>query len=311
MEKDAKILVAGAHGLVGSALVRELIAQGHTNLLVPTRAQADWTDARFVKWYFSVHGVNYVFLAAAKVGGIKANSENPLRFFLDNMAIETNVISNASEYGVKKLVFLGSSCIYPKHCPQPIKEEYLLTGAIEPTTEPYALAKICGVKLCQWHQREYGDNFVSAMPPNLFGVRDNFDPHNAHVIPGMMARMHQAKVEGAPSFEVWGNGKAYREFLYADDLARALVLVMQKYNGLEPINTGSSFELSIKDLALVIAAVVKYDGDLVFNENQPVGTPRKVLDNSKITALGWVPRVPFMDALWTTYEWFKAHGGKR
>lgn len=311
MEKDAKIFVAGAHGLVGSALTRELFAQGHTNLLVPSHKQADLTDPTFVKWYFSVHQPEYVFLAAAKVGGIKANAENPLQFFLQNLAIETNVIGNASEYGVKKLVFLGSSCIYPKHCPQPIKEEYLLTGAIEPTTEPYALAKICGVKLCQWYKREFGDNFVSAMPCNLFGPRDNFDPHNAHVIPGMMARMHQAKVEGDPCFEVWGDGKAYREFLFAEDLARALVIVMEKYDGLEPINTGSSFELSIRDLAIVMASVVKYDGDLIFNESQPVGTPRKVLDNSKIAALGWTPRVPFMQALATTYEWFKSHGGKR
>ncbi len=311
MEKSSKILVAGARGLVGSALVRELIARGHNNILMPPRALADWTDAAFTQWYFSVHQPEYVFLAAACVGGIKANAENPLRFFLDNMAIETNVLANASEYGVKKLVFLGSSCIYPKLCPQPIKEEYLLTGAIEPTTEPYALAKICGVRLCQWYQKEYGENFVSAMPCNLFGPRDNFNEHNAHVIPGMMARMHRAKVEGDLQFNVWGSGAAYREFLFSQDLARALVLVMEKYEGTEPINTGSSFELSIKDLSILMAAVTRYDGDLIYDAQQPVGTPRKILDNSKIKALGWSPQVPFMDALKQTYAWFLAHNGQR
>lgn len=305
MEKDSKIFVAGARGLVGSALVRELRTQRYDNLLTPSHAEADLSDASFVRWYFSVHQPDYVFLCAAKVGGIKANAENPLKFFLENLAIETNVIGAASDYNVKKLVFLGSSCIYPKHCPQPIKEEYLLTGPIESTTEPYALAKICGVRLCQWYQREYGDRFVSAMPCNLFGPRDNFDPHNAHVIPGMMARMHQAKLDGAIAFEVWGSGEQTREFLYAEDLARALVLVMQRYEGPEPINTGSSFELTIKDLAILMAAVVEYDGELVFNSAQPTGTPRKVLENSKIHRLGWSPIVPFLQALRTTYEWYK------
>lgn len=304
MDKNSKILVAGARGLVGSALVRELRAQGYNNLLTPSHKEADLSDPVFVRWYFSGYQPEYVFLCAAKVGGIKANAENPLKFFLENMAIETNVIGNASDYNIKKLVFLGSSCIYPKHCPQPIKEEYLLTGPIEPSTEPYALAKICGVRLCQWYQREYGDRFVSAMPCNLFGPRDNFDPHNAHVIPGMMARMHAAKMAGAPAFEVWGDGNAFREFLYAEDLARALMTVMQEYEGPEPINTGSSFELPIKDLAHIMSAVVDYNGILVFNPDQPTGTPRKILDNSKIMDLGWTPRVPFLNALRATYEWY-------
>lgn len=311
MEKTSKIFVAGARGLVGSALVRELRAQGFDNLFTPPHAEADLSDASFVRWYFSVHEPEYVFLCAAKVGGIKANSENPLKFFLENMAIETAVIGAASDYNVKKLVFLGSSCIYPKHCLQPIREEYLLTGAIEPTTEPYALAKICGVRLCQWYQREYGDNFVSAMPCNLFGPRDNFDPHNAHVIPGMMARMHRAKLEDAPAFSVWGDGMQQREFLYAEDLARALIVVMQRYEGTEPINTGSSFELTIKDLAILMAAVVEYDGDIVFDDAQPAGTPRKVLENSKIHKLGWAPIVPFLQALKTTYEWYRLNTSPR
>lgn len=305
MEKNSKIFVAGAHGLVGSALARELRSQGYTNLLTPPRAEADLSDPVFVRWYFSAYRPEYVFLCAAKVGGIKANSENPLEFFLENMAIETNVIGQASDYNVKKLVFLGSSCIYPKHCPQPIKEEYLLTGAIEPTTEPYALAKICGVRLCQWYQRELGDNFVSAMPCNLFGPRDNFDPHNAHVVPGMMARMHKAKLQGDHTFYVWGDGTQQREFLYSEDLARALIVVMQRYDGTEPINTGSSFELTIRDLAILMAAVVEYDGDIIFDDTQPTGTPRKILENSKIHQLGWTPKTPFLQALRDTYQWYQ------
>lgn len=305
MEINSKIFVAGPRGLVGSALVRELRAQGYNNLLTPTHCEGDLCDPVWTKWYFSVHQPEYVFVCAAKVGGIKANAENPLKFFLDNMAIETNVICNASEYGTKKLLFLGSNCIYPKLCEQPIKEEYLLTGAIEPTTEAYALAKICGVRLCEWHQREYGDNFVSAMPCNLYGPRDSFDPHTAHCFPGLMARLHAAKIAGAPDFEIWGGGAAKRELLYSHDLARALIVVMQEYNDAECINTGSGFELSIKDLATELAGVVGYSGNLVFNPNQPEGTLRKLLDNRKITALGWAPEVPFLESAQITYSWFK------
>lgn len=305
MNVNAKIFVAGPRGLVGSSLVRELRVQGYNNLLTPTHCEGDLRDPVWTKWFFSTHQPEYVFVCAAKVGGIKANDENPLQFFLDNMAIETNVICNASEYGTKKLLFLGSNCIYPKLCEQPIKEEYLLTGSIEPTTEAYALAKICGIRLCEWHRREYGDNFISAMPCNLFGERDNFNEHTAHCLPGMLARLHRAKTEGALTFSVWGNGEQKREFLYAPDLARALIVVMQQYNDAEPINTGSGLELSIKDLATVLAGVVGYTGDLVFDTTQPTGTPRKVLDNSKLAALGWAPQTPFLDAVRTTYEWFK------
>lgn len=307
MNSESKIFVAGARGLVGSSLVAELRKQGYNNLLTPSHAEGDLTDPVFVKWFFSVHQPEYVFLSAARVGGIKDNAAHPLEFFLTNIDIERNVICNAAAYGVKKLLFLGSSCIYPKFCEQPIKEEYLLTGAIEPTTEPYALAKICGIRLCQWFRREHGCNFVSAMPCNLFGPRDNFDLETAHCIPGLMARLHRAKIKGETTFEVWGDGSTRREFLYSEDLARALVLVMEKYDDAEPINTGSGFELTIKDLAIVQSGIVGYVGDLVFNANQPTGTPRKVLDNSKITALGWTPQTPFLEAVRATYDWYKTN----
>lgn len=308
MDKRAKIFVAGHNGLVGSALVRHLRAQGYTNLLTLTRKEVDLTDPVAVKWAFSVYKPEYVFLAAARVGGIKDNAAHPLEFYLDNHAIQMNVIMQAANYEVKKLVFLGSSCIYPRDCPQPIKEEYLLTGSIEHTTEAYALAKIAGVRFCQWLHRERGLRYVAAMPCNLFGIRDNFDEQNAHIIPGMMARMHRAKVENALLFHVWGDGTAKREFLYSDDLAEALLLVMKHYD--DPtiaINTGSSFELSVNQLAHIIARVVEYPGIIDFDATQPTGTPRKIMDNTKLYELGWTPRTDFFEALRTTYRWFLAN----
>lgn len=304
MNLDANIFVAGSRGLVGSAIVRELTHQGFRNLLCPARRELDLTDPVAVKWYFSVFRPEYVFLAAARVGGIKENSENLLSFFLENMAIETNVLTNAADYQVKKLVFLGSNCIYPRDCPQPIKEEYLLTGPLEKTNEAYALAKISGVKLCEWFEKERGCNFKSAMPCNLFGPGDDFDADTAHIIPGLISRMHRAKESGAAEFLVWGSDTTRREVLYSDDLARALILVMQKYNDPAPINTGSGLEMKVSEIAGIISRVVGYGGLLIFDESQLIGTPRKLLDNSKIFQLGWFPEVDFCSALRATYSSF-------
>lgn len=303
MEKDSVILVAGGFGLVGSALVRELREQGYERVIVSGRKEADLTDPIATKWYFSVHRPEYVFLCAARVGGIKDHIKNPLSFFLDNIAIETNVLRNAVEYGVKKLVFLGSSCIYPRLCNQPIKEEYLLTGSYDKATEAYGLAKTCGVRLCDWY-KEAGYNFVSAMPCNVFGPGDKYDEVTSHVIPGLLMRLHIAKIEGAPTFTVWGSGEQKREFIFSDDLACALILVMRHYNGPGHINTGSGFEITIESLAHLLAVVVGYDGRILFDSEQPIGTPRKLMDNSKLAMLGWLPMWDFRAALSRTYADF-------
>lgn len=303
MEKNSVILVAGSRGLVGSALVRELIEQGYTNIIAHAREHADLTDPVATKWFFSVYKPEYVFLCAARVGGIKDNIKNPLAFFLDNMQIQMNVLRNAAEYGVKKLVFLGSSCIYPRVCPQPIKEEYLLTGPYEKAVEAYGLAKTCGVRLCDWY-KEAGHNFIAAMPPNLYGPGDNFDEVTAHVLPGLMSRMHKAKIEGAPTFSVWGDGTQKREFMYSEELARALIVVMMHYNGPGHINVGTGYELSIESLAHMLACVVDYTGQILFDENQPVGVPRKVMENSKLKQLGWLPILDFRATLRQTYAWY-------
>lgn len=299
MNKDSRIYVAGHRGLVGSAVLRLLKERGYTRIETRTSRELDLRDKRQTERFFDWFKPEYVFLCAARVGGIKDNRDNPLEFFLDNMAIEQNVILTAA-HSVKKLLFLGSSCIYPRDCPQPIKEEYLLSGRIEPTTEAYALAKIAGIRMCQW-LHDLGNNFVSAMPCNIFGIGDSLDPEHSHVIPGLIARMHTAKVHGDREFKIWGTGNAMREVLFADDLAEALLLVMQEYNGREHINTGSGVEYSIKGLAQIIASVVGYNGELVFDATQPEGTPRKILDNSKIFSLGWRPKTHTLEALYKTY----------
>lgn len=304
MKLDSKIFVSGHRGLVGSALVRELKAQGYEDICTISRDQVDLSDPVATRHWFSCVEPEYVFHCAARVGGIKDNIANPLDFFLQNMRIQDNVFQNAAEYGAKKLLFLGSSCIYPRDCPQPIKEGYLLTGAFEKAVEAYGLAKVSGVKMCEWYRQEKGCNFIAAMPCNLFGPSDDFNPATAHVVPGIIARMHVAKQADAPYFEVWGNGSARRELLFSEDLARALIIVMEKYDGPEHINAGSGLEYAVAEISLLVRELLHFEGALVPSQLEPTGTPRKIMDNSRIFALGWKPQVGIEDALRRTYDDF-------
>lgn len=300
MKLDSKIFVTGHRGLIGGALVRRLEALGYSNILTAPRAELDLSGPDAVRWYFSCHKPDYVFHCAARVGGIQDNIDHPLEFLTENLDIQKNVFENAAQYGVERLIFLGSSCIYPKLAPQPLRPEYLLTGPFEKAVEAYGLAKTVGVKMCEYYQR-LGHDFIAAMPCNIFGLRDSLDERNAHVIPGMMLRMHRAKVENAPTFTVWGDGSAKREFLFADDLANALILVMRDFQSTGPINTGSGEEISIEELSRIMAFVVGYSGEIVFDDSKPVGTPRKTMDNSQLRVLGWLPQVDFRSALEKTY----------
>jgi GDP-L-fucose synthase len=307
MEKDARIYVAGHRGLVGSALMRTLAAQGYNSIVMRTRADLDLTDPAAVEAFFKAKKPDYVFLAAAKVGGIWANKTQKADFLRDNIYITTNIIAAAARHGVKKLLNLGSTCIYPRDCPQPIKEESLLTGPLEETNDAYALAKIAGIMLGRAYRQQYGFKVISAQPTNLYGLEDNFHPEHGHVIPGMMVRMHRAKVEGKPSFGVWGTGKPLREFLYADDLAEALVLLMNVYDEELHINVGTGQEVSIRRLAELMKQTVGYAGDLVWDGSKPDGTLRKVTDSSRLTALGWKPKVGLEEGLRRMYAWYVAH----
>jgi GDP-L-fucose synthase len=305
MEQDAKIYVAGHGGLVGSALTRMLLLSGYENLVTRTSGEVDLRQQKAVRGFFQEARPEYVFLAAAKVGGIYANDTYPADFIYDNLSIQVNIIEAARAWGVKKLLFLGSSCIYPRGCPQPMKEEFLLTGELEQTNEAYAIAKIAGMKMCEAYRRQHGSRFISVMPTNLFGPGDNFDLLNSHVIPALMRRFHEGKMRGDSEVVVWGTGKPRREFLHVDDLADALVFLMKKYDEPGFINVGTGEDIAIGELAQMIKGVVGYPGDLRFDREKPGGTPRKLLDVSRIFSLGWKPRLNLRKGLSDTYRWFE------
>jgi len=304
MDREASIYIAGHQGLVGSAILRKLQAEGFTRLLCRPLDELDLREPAAVAAFFQAERPEYVFLAAARVGGILANNTYPAEFIYDNLLIQANVIHQAYRHGVKKLLFLGSSCIYPKFCPQPMKEDYLLDGKLEPTNEPYAIAKIAGITMCQAYNRQYGTSFISVMPTNLYGPGDNFDPQDSHVIPGLMHRLHLAKENGARQVVVWGTGEPRREFLHVDDLAAACLFLMQHYDSGEIINIGVGQDLAIRELASLVAEVVGFPGELVFDASLPDGTPRKLLDVSRLQALGWQARIPLRQGLAQTYAWF-------
>lgn len=305
METSAKIFVAGHRGLVGSALVRRLQSDGYANLLLKTRAELDLLNPVAVQTFFQSEKPDYVFLAAAKVGGIHANNTLGGDFIYENLMIQTNVIKAAHDAQVKKLLFLGSSCIYPRDCPQPIKEDYFLDGKPEQTNIPYAAAKIAGILTCQAFHKQYGDNIISVMPTNLYGPNDNFDLATSHVFPALIRKFHEAKVTNAPTVTVWGSGTPKREFLHADDLAAACVHLMKTYNDPSIVNIGTGEDVSIKEFAEMVRDVVGYKGTIVWDSSKPDGTPRKLLDVSKINGLGWKASISLRDGITKTYEWFR------
>ena len=304
MEKTDKIYVAGHNGLVGSAIFRKLIAEGYKNVLKFDKKAFDLREPESVEYIFSNYSIDYVFLAAARVGGIMANSQYKGSFIYDNLMIQTNVIHHAYISGVKKLLFLGSSCIYPKFAEQPIKEEYLMTGVLEETNDAYATAKIAGIKMCQSYNQEYDFNAISLMPTNLYGPNDNFNLINSHVLPALISKIHTAKIENKPTMEVWGTGEARREFMYVDDLADAAIFLMNNYDSHKIINVGVGEDITIKELVYTIASVVGYQGDFIWDRTKPDGTPRKLLDVSKLSNLGWQAKIKLEDGIKQTYEWF-------
>ena len=302
MELNAKIFVAGHRGMVGSAIVRRLTELGYTNIITITKSKCNLIDQLEVDNFFNKQRPDYVFIAAAKVGGIKANNEMKGDFIYENLMIQSNIIKSSKDYNVKKLIFLGSSCIYPKMSPQPIKEEYLLTGSLEPTNDAYAIAKIAGIKMCQSFNQQYGTNFISVMPTNLYGPNDNYDLNNSHVLPAMIRKFHEAKLEGKDKVEIWGTGTPMREFLYVDDLADACIHLMLNYNDSDVVNIGTGVDITIKDLALTIKEVVEFQGDIYFNTDMPDGTPRKLLDVSKLKDLGWEYKISLREGIEKTYK---------
>jgi len=304
MNKDSKIYVAGHRGLVGSAILRKLKADGYTNLVYRTSKELDLRNPVEVNRFFDDEQIEYVFLAAAKVGGIVANNEYPADFIRDNIMIQTNVIDASYRTNVKKLLFLGSTCIYPKLAPQPLKEEYLLTGELEPTNEAYAIAKIAGIKMCESYNKQYGTKYISAMPTNLYGENDNFDLQSSHVLPALIRKFHEAKMNNSEYVEVWGTGTPKREFLYSDDLADACLFLMNNYDGNEIVNIGVGEDLPIKDLANLVKKVIGFNGELKFDTSKPDGTPRKLVDVTKINSLGWKATTSLEEGLHKAYNWF-------
>jgi GDP-L-fucose synthase len=304
MDIQSKIFVAGHRGMVGSAVYRALKAKGFNNIVTRTSAELDLRSQQAVADFFALEKPEYVFLCAAKVGGIVANNTYRAEFLYDNLAIQNNIIHSAFVNDVEKLMFFGSSCIYPKLAPQPLKEEYLLTGLLEPTNEPYAIAKIAGIKLCEAYRDQYDCNFISVMPTNLYGINDNYHPENSHVLPALIRKFHEAKVNQLPQVEIWGTGSPLREFLFADDLADAALFLMLNYNGKQFVNIGSGTDLSIKDLAILIKDTIGYTGELVFNTSKPDGTPRKLMDVSYLHSLGWQHKVQLNEGIQMAYNDF-------
>jgi GDP-L-fucose synthase len=304
MNKESKIFVAGHRGMVGSAIVRRLQAEGFTQILTRNRSDLDLLDRLAVRRFFEIERPEFVFDAAARVGGIIANSEKPVEFLIENLTIQNNVIQAAADFGAAKLLFLGSSCIYPKLAPQPISEDSLLTGPLEPTNDAYALAKIAGIKLCQSYAKQYGKNFISAMPTNLYGPNDNFDLRTSHVLPALIRKVHEAKTSGARTVAVWGTGTPRREFLHVDDLADACLFLLNNYDSPEIVNIGCGEDFTIRELVETVCETLGFDGDLVFDTSKPDGTPRKLLNIKKIRSLGWTPRIPLREGILDAYTWF-------
>jgi len=311
VEKNSHIYIAGHRGLVGSAITRRLRALGFENILTRTHAELDLMEQQAVRVFFAEHRPDYVFLAAAKVGGIHANETSPADFIRENLTIQSNVIDAAWRNGVKKLCFLGSSCIYPKLAPQPIQEKHLLTGPLEPTNECYAIAKIAGIKMCQAYRRQYGFNSISLMPTNLFGPGDNFNLETSHVLPALLRKFHEAKMRNAPEVVVWGTGTPRREFLHVDDMADASVFLMQTYDNEEIVNIGTGKDVTIAEVAELISQTVHYQGRIVFDTSMPDGMPRKLLDITKLTALGWQSKISLSEGLRQTYAWYLDTANKR
>jgi GDP-L-fucose synthase len=307
MRQDARIFVAGANGLVGSALRRVLAAKGYRRVLGPSRKEVDFRDAAAVERFFTRERPEYVFMAAARVGGIAANDTYPADFIRDNLQIQTNLIDAAYRHGVAKFCFFGSSCIYPRLAPQPISEDALLTGPLEPTNQWYAVAKIAGVKMCQAYARQYGFNAISLMPTNLYGPGDNFDLATSHVLPALIRKFHEAKVAGARTVTLWGSGTPRREFLYVDDLAQAACFLMERYDSPEIINVGVGEDITIADLARLIGRIIGYEGEIALDRSKPDGTPRKLLDVTKLEALGWRATTTLEDGIRATYEWYRTN----
>jgi GDP-L-fucose synthase len=309
LNRDARIFIAGHRGLVGSAIVRRLERDGFSRLLLQTRAELDLKDAAAVEAFFGRQKPEFVFLAAATVGGILANDVRPAEFIADNLRVQTNVIDAAHRHGVRKLLFLGSSCIYPKFAPQPLREEYLLTGPLEPTNEWYAIAKIAGLKMCQAYRRQYGFDAISAMPTNLYGPGDNFSLQSSHVLPALIRKCHEAQAANGP-LVVWGSGRPRREFLHVDDLADALLFMMEQYSAESPLNVGTGVDVSIAELAELVASVVGFRGPIEYDSAKPDGTPRKLLDVSRLGAVGWQSRITLDAGVRSTYDWFRGHADR-